>query len=166
MAVFSFHDTKVRESIEGLHGFAKDLSIKVYNLLICIGLEKMMSSKIEIFPEYNHSAFLLISDNDEAVEFKIDIYEKYHDLFVNDEEVFIQQKNLDPDKSLGIIEEYLKSSVEVILIETEDCKVLRKEINFYIKGKIKDAIASGSFFYFLYRNRREMIFSYDPWIDS
>lgn len=159
-----FNDPEIVPSIERLNGGSKNLSMKIYNLLKSVDLKKLRKSSIEISTKKNRCIFFLNPVSDQEVDFQIDVYDNFYDLFVNNEEVFIQQENSNPDKSIRIIEEYLKSTIEVIIIQNKDDKILKKQFKFYFNGKHTNVISNISFFSFLYKDKRERIINYDAWI--
>ncbi|SIT17382.1 hypothetical protein [Belliella pelovolcani] len=165
MSGFLFQKPDIKQFMEELNGVTKDLSLKIYSLLECVELKKLEASRVEIFPEKNRCVFFLNPISNEVIEFQIDIYDQYYDLFANKEEVFIQQKNSNPDKSLRIIEGYLKSKVKLSISQNKENKILKKELKFYIKGELMNAFSNVSCFSFLYKKKHGKILNYDAWID-
>ncbi|MEN9907303.1 MAG: hypothetical protein RLZZ540_444 [Bacteroidota bacterium] len=167
MIEYSFFDSDVNEKLHNLKGETKNLSVGLFDIFQKVDYIKMKSSRIKIDLKKDLCIMILSTSNQESVNFKIDFFDGYYDFFVNDEEIVIQQQIAPIEKTLDFIYNHLISSVEEVLIEDNHKKNIKKQINFYVKGRKINSVSTNiniSMISFLFKNKYKKVVKYIPWI--
>ncbi|PZX49032.1 hypothetical protein LV84_04299 [Algoriphagus ratkowskyi] len=126
----------------------------------------MKFSQVNINHENNLCSFILFSKTKQFANFKIDIYENYFDLFINNEEVVIQNNIVTIGESFRFIEDYLKSNIEEIIVESDKNRLLKNRINFYLPNMKMNSIGSVLPISFLTRKKNKSIVKYEACING
>jgi len=164
MANFKLSKIEIKEKFEELTSLTGIISIKLFEFLTGPGVKQLDNCEVIIFSEKNMCSFFLNSIIKEEADFKIDIYDKYFDLFVNDEEIVIQQKILPIENSLELIQNYLKSKIIEEVFKSKKNITLRKTIKFYLNKKKINSVGSILAIPYLFKNKHKIIIEYAPWV--
>ncbi|MCC5922072.1 MAG: hypothetical protein LAT68_16845 [Cyclobacteriaceae bacterium] len=165
MAVYTFSHLETRETLEGLSGATKDLSLQLFESLQKTQI-KMKHSEISIDVVKNTCSFVLLSPKEESIKMKIDIYNDYYDLFVKDEEIVIQQEIAPIGTTLIFILNHLKSKVEEVLSKDDNNKTVRSQIVFYSEGKKINSVGTISIIPYIFNTKHKKTIKYAPWISK
>jgi hypothetical protein len=150
MNTYTISHENVMMSLKKLTGNTKDLSINLF----------------EIFKSNNYCSFILYSNNENHIKIKLDIYHEYYDFYVKDEELFIQQNITPLLSTLKLIEDHLKSSVEVVEFFDIRQRIIKSKITFFLNQKKINSLGSVSLFPLFFNRVYKKRMTYCPWIDQ
>lgn len=166
MALKEYHvlNPDLKTDIADLKGDTKELSTKVYDLVSRIDEDKLMLSRAYLDTSKDFFRILLKPSTEMLLGFRIDIFNGFYDFFIDEEEIFIQQKINPIEKSFKIIYSHLKSTVEEVLVCDKGENLKRNKINFYIRNNKIDAIGNFPLISSWFKNKRKKILKYEAWI--
>lgn len=165
MAVNSFFNPEIRQSLNALNGVTKDLSIQLLETLQ-MTQNNMNGSVLTIDDKRNLCSIDLFSPNEESIKIKIEIYNGYYDFFVKDKEVAIQQKISPIGTTLTFFQNHLRSRVEEVLTKDDNGRILRTQIIFYLEHKAINSLGTISILPYLFNHKQKEIIKYTPWISN
>jgi len=140
---------------------------KIYDILKLINNEDIdITSKIEIDEEKNFISIRLKPRNNDKIPISIDIFDMYIDVFVDNEEFFIQRKVDNINEVVDELKSVLKSQVEELKIVNNEGKVNTRILHLYLEnnqtiGKIGKQGVRNPF-----SNYQKQIRMYDAWLST
>ena len=112
----------------------KELISKIFNVLDNIKRSKFGSTSI-VFIDENYFSIKLISQTNNFANCSFDFYDDFYDIFICEEEFFIQRKMPSISKVCNQIEELLSNKITESTINTKKGSSFRKDISFSFNGK-------------------------------
>jgi len=164
MVEYSFSEMRDKGVLGTLKDVTRGLSMKLWSKFQASNMMGVDTCLVQLDFVKNRCVFILIAPNQDSVDVRIDIDNGYYDMFVNDEEVVIQQKV--KSDTLEFILSHLKSTVEEELIEDVEGNVVKKRLVFYWNGKTVNTVGSISVFSLLLKSKRKRTVTYEPWING
>jgi|688.fasta_scaffold232668_2 hypothetical protein len=165
MNTYTISHENVMMSLKKLTGNTKDLSINLFEIFK--SNKNIINDSIIIIDDLsNYCSFILYSNNENHIKIKLDIYHEYYDFYVKDEELFIQQNITPLLSTLKLIEDHLKSSVEVVEFFDIRQRIIKSKITFFLNQKKINSLGSVSLFPLFFNRVYKKRMTYCPWIDQ
>ncbi|WPR73733.1 hypothetical protein [Algoriphagus sp. NG3] len=163
---YEITDLAVVVQLGKLQRKTRDLALKLHLIINRIEVAKIKESTISLDLEKDYCGFYLFSLNRENLDFRIDLFDGFYDVFADEEEIVIQQKIIPIEKSLVFIENHLKSTVQKTYVNNEGGKSNRSQFDFYIGNEMINSIGNYGSFNFFSKNKKKEIMRFGPWIND